>query len=138
MIASAAISNSKQLINRESSEASYSRAKINRMALDLASAGATRLHAHCTAGTRAGSPLSRSTYCGGLAPFRAPVACPGATGDAPVPLPARGQAPPQTAEPVPSAPRARLATRLPGTPCSEGMQGVDVTNRHEYSGLACL
>jgi hypothetical protein len=33
------------------------------MALDLASAGATRLPALGIAGRRAGSPLSRSTYC---------------------------------------------------------------------------
>jgi hypothetical protein len=49
MNASTAIADPKHFINRESSEASYSRAKINRMALDFASTVATRLHAHCTA-----------------------------------------------------------------------------------------
>lgn len=46
-------------------------------------------------------------HCGGLAPFWGPVAPRGAAGDAPVPLPARGQAPTVARlrrEPVPSAP----------------------------------
>ena len=62
---------------------------------------------------RAGSPFAPSTYCWGLAPFFL----------APVPVGrAAGQAPPQRAEPVPWAPRTRLAT-----------------NRHESCGLEeCL
>ena len=64
----------------------------------------------------AGSPLGPSPYCWGLAPFFL----------APVPGLGAGQAPPQTAEPVPWAPRAGLATRLRDF----------ATNRHELCGLA--
>ena len=63
MSASAAIADTEQLKGRESPEAFYSRAKINRMALDLASAVATHLPALWTAGMRECSPLSPSTYC---------------------------------------------------------------------------
>ena len=62
MNASAAIADTGRLKSRESPEAFYLRAKINRRALDLASAGATRLPALWTAGMRAGSPFSPSTY----------------------------------------------------------------------------
>jgi hypothetical protein len=68
-------------------------------ALDLASAVTTHLDAVGTASRQAGSPFSLSTYCWGLAPFFL----------APVPVPRAGQAPPQTAEPVPWLPRACLA-----------------------------
>ena len=64
----------------------------------------------------AGSPLKPSTYFGDWRPsFFAPV---------PV-WATMGQAPPWTAEPVPWAPRAGLATRLSDF----------ATNRHEYCGL---
>jgi hypothetical protein len=59
----------------------------------------------------AGSPLRPSPYCWGLAPFFL----------APVPVLGTGQAPLQTAEPVPWPPRAGLATRLSDF----------ATNRHE-------
>ena len=69
-----------------------------------------------TAGLRpAGSPLGPSPDCLGLAPFFL----------ASVPGLGAGQAPPQTAEPVPRAPHAGLATRLRDF----------ATNRHE---LCCL
>jgi hypothetical protein len=80
-------------------------------ALDLASAVATHLDAVGTASRQAGSPFSLSTYCWGLAPFFL----------APVPVLRAGQAPPQTAEPVPWPPRACLAWRMRDF----------ATNRHE-------
>jgi len=64
----------------------------------------------------AGSPLGPLPYCWGLAPFFL----------APVPVSGVGQAPSQTSEPVPLAPRAGLATRLSDFG----------TNRHELCGLA--
>jgi hypothetical protein len=62
MNASVAIGDTEQLKSRESSEAFYSRAKINRMALDLASAVATHLPGGYPVGRWAGSPLSPSAY----------------------------------------------------------------------------
>ncbi len=76
---------------------SFLRAKIMSMALDLASAVTTYLR-------RAGSPLGPSTYCWGLAPFLLWRLSPFRG--------TMGQAPPQTSEPVPYAPHARLTTRL--------------------------
>ena len=73
-----------------------------RFCCNRGSAATTGLDAAGTASRPAGSPLGRSPDCWGLAPFFL----------APVPVLRTGQAPPQTAEPVPWPPRACLARRL--------------------------
>ena len=69
----------------------------------------------------AGSPLGPTTYCWGLAPFFL----------APVPVLGAGQSPPQTAEPVPWAPRAGLGPLPHPSPYYWGGMGGGPTNRHE-------
>ena len=98
-------------VNRRPIEMRHYPARIihERFCCNRQSAPTTNLRA-------AGSPLGPSPYCWGLAPFCL----------VPVPVLGAGHALPQTAEPVPWAPRAGLAARLSDF----------ATNRHEICGLA--